>query len=72
MNEQPKIEKGIPIVGPNNKRGKPHIFHKLEVGDSYITDIFDANAVRVIALRSGKKITARKQLDGTMRVWRTK
>ena len=72
MSKQPKIEKGIPIGHPQNGRGAPHIFHKLQIGDSYLTDLFGANSARVVALRAGKRMTSRKQPDGTMRVWRTK
>ena len=44
----------------------------MKIGDSYLTDFFGANTARTIALRTGKKMTARKQPDGKMRVWRIK
>ena len=60
------------------KRGAPrkYIFSKLEIGQSFLVAIENATKARVAASifknrNPGWDYTARKQADGSLRIWRT-
>lgn len=67
-----KIEKGIPLP---SKRGvefnnASNILQSMEVGDSFLCSVQEANTFRAMAPRYGMKVTGRTQEDGSVRVWR--
>ena len=67
MSEIIKIEKGVPL--PERRSKYPVL--EMEVGDSVVLKTLKrVCSMRVSAEREGIKLTARRQEDGTYRVWR--
>lgn len=70
------IEKGVPVPKTNSGKSAKYPFRAMEVGDSFVVE----REAKPLAQRSmymfnknnkDRRMIARVQPDGTLRVWRT-
>lgn len=70
-----EIEKNVPLVNKYRTMRK-YPFDGMEVGDSFVVpDRERVNALRAMTLTNrkgdGRRFSSRRQLDGSIRIWRT-
>lgn len=69
-NQAVNIEKGIPMPkGKLSYSSQSVAMSTMEIGDSFIWEASLPN-ISNCAKRAGIKVTCRKQLDGSYRIWR--
>ena len=69
-----KIEKNIPITLHGTRtNGHASLAREMEAGDSVLCQTMkEVVSVRAAIYRTGHKAVARKQVDGTWRLWKVK
>lgn len=72
MNQEIKIEKGVPIPGPNsNPNSLPGLMKQMQIGDSFLST-FKQTGFSQASKKVGIKVISRKTGNpGEFRIWRT-